>query len=343
MHAIVLLPLLSVLLDTFRGRAVLQLELLALRHQLATMKRISPRPSLRPSDRLLWVLLSRLLPNWRDVLVIVKPETVIGWHRKGFRLFWTWESRRRRGGRPPVPREVRDLIRRMSCEKPLWVAPRIHGELLKLGIKVSEATVSKYMSHPPKPPSQTWRTFLRNHANCMASMDFFVLPTATLRFLFVFIVLHHERRRIVHFGVTAQPTAAWVAQQITEAFPWDTAPRYVIRDRDSVYGAVTRARLKVMGIEEVVTAPRSPWQNPFAERVIGSIRRECLDHVIIFNETHLRRILASYVPYYHGSRTHLSLNKDSPVPRPVQLGVAGKVVAFPLVGGLHHRYKRLAA
>ena len=231
----------------------------------------------------------------------------------------------------------------MSRENPLGGAPRIHGELLKLGIKVSEATVSKYMSHPPKPPSQTWRTFLRNHTNCMASMDFFVLPTATLRLLFVFIVSHHERRRIVHFGVTAQPTAAWVAQQITEAFPWDTAPRYVIRDRDSVYGAVTRARLKVMDIEEVVTAPRSPWQNPFAERVIGSIRRECLDHVIIFNETHLRRILASYVTYYHGSRTHLSLNKDSPVPRPVQPGGAGKVVAFPLVGGLHHRYQRLAA
>jgi transposase InsO family protein len=292
------------------------------------MKRISPRPSLRPADRLLWVLLSRLLPNWRDVLVIVTPETVIGWHRKGFRLYWTWKSRRRRGGRPPVPSEVRDLIRRMSRENPLWGAPRIHGELLKLGIKVSEATVSKYMSHPPKPPSQTWRTFLRNHANCMASMDFFVLPTATLRLLFVFIVLHHERRRIVHFGVTAQPTAAWVAQQITEAFPWDTAPRYMIRDRDSVYGAVVLARLKVMGIEDVVTAPRSPWQNPFVERVIGSIRRECLDHVIVFNETHLRRILTSYVTCHHGSRTHLSLNKDSPVPRPVEPGGAGTVVAF---------------
>ena len=293
---------------------MLQLELLALRHQLATMKRMSPRPSLRPTNRLLWVLLSRLLPNWRDVLVIVTPETVIGWHRKGFRLFWTWKSRRPRGGRPPVPREVRDLIRRMSRENPLWGAPRIHGELLKLSIKVSEATVSKYMSRSSKPPSQTWRTFLRNHANCMASMDFFVLPTATLRLLFVFIVLHHHRRRIVQIGVTAQPTAAWVAQLITEAFPWDTAPRYMIGDRDSVYGAVVLARLKVMGIEDVVTAPRSPWQNPFAERVIGSIRRECLDHVIVFNETHLRRILASYVTYYHGSRTHLSLSKDSPLP-----------------------------
>ena len=307
------------------------------------MRRTSRRPSLRSTDRLLWVLLSRLLPNWREVLVIVKPETVIGWHRKGFRLYWTWKSRRRRGGRPAIPREVRDLIGRVSRENPLWGAPRIHGELLKLGIKVSEATVSKYMSRLPKPPSQTWRTFLRNHATCMASMDFFVLPTATLRLLFVFIVLHHERRRIVHFGVTGQPTAAWVAQQITEAFPWDTPPCYLIRDRDSVYGAVARARLKVMGIEEVVTAARSPWQNPFVERVIGAIRRECLDHVIIFNETHLRQILASYVTYYHESRTHLSLNKDSPVPRPVQPCGAGKVVAFPQVGGLHHRYQRLAA
>jgi hypothetical protein len=222
------------------------------------MKRISPRPSLRPSDRLLWVLFSRLLANWRDVLVIVKPEAVIGWHQKGFRLFWTWKSRRQRGGRPPVPREVRDLIHRMSRENPLWGAPRIHGELLKLGIKVSEATVSKYMSHPPKPPSQTWRTFLRNHANCMASMDFFVLPTATLRVLFVFIVLHHERRRIVHFGVTAQPTAAWVAQQIAEAFPWDTAPRYVIRDRDSVYGAVIRSFAPCHGRRQHVARPAPP-------------------------------------------------------------------------------------
>ena len=169
------------------------------------------------------------------------------------------------------------------------------------------------------------------------------MDTATFRLLFVFIALHHERRQIAHFGVTANPTAAWVVQQITEAFPWDTSPRYMIRDRDSVYGAVVRARVKVMGIEEVVTAPRSPWQNPFVERAIGSIRRECLDHVIVLNERHLRRILASYFNYYHRSRTHLSLDKDCPHSRPVQEVDAGKIVAFPQVGGLHHRYQRLAA
>jgi transposase InsO family protein len=342
MHTIVYL-LLSELRDTFRSRVALQLELMALRHQLTTMKRKSPRPLLRRADRLFWVLLSRLWSAWREALVIVKPETVIAWHRKGFRLLWTWKSRRRKGGRPLVPREVRELIRRMSRENPLWGAPRVQGELMKLGIKISEATVSKYMTRLPKPPSQTWRTFFRNHAGCLASIDFFVLPTATFRLLFVFVVLQHERRQIAHFGVTANPTAAWVVQQITEAFPWDTSPRYMIRDRDSVYGAVVRARVKLMGIEEVVTAPRSPWQNPFVERAIGSIRRECLDHVIVLNERHLRRILASYFNYYHRSRTHLSLGKDTPVGRPVQPAGGGKIVAFPQVGGLHHRYERLAA
>jgi hypothetical protein len=343
MYAIVLLPFLSVLRDTFRGRAVLQLELLALRHQIATINRTTPRPSLRSADRLLWVILSRILPSWREVLVIVKPETVVGWHRKGFRLFWTWKSRRRKGSRPTVGREVRDLIRRMNRENPLWGAPRIHGELLKLGIEVSQATVSKHMTNRPRPPSQTWRTFLRNHRHCLASMDFFVLPTITFRVLFVFIVLHHERRRIVHFGVTAHPTATWVKQQITEAFPWDTAPRYLIHDRDSAYGTIVSAGIEGLDIEEVVTVPRSPWQNPFVERVIGSIRRECLDHVIVLNESHLRQILVSYLDYYHRSRTHLSLGKDAPEGRSVQPGGTGKIVAFPQVGGLHHRYERLAA
>jgi hypothetical protein len=273
------------------------------------MKRKSPRPLLRRADRLFWVLLSRLWSAWREALVIVKPETVIAWHRKGFRLLWTWKSRRRKGGRPLVPREVRELIRRMSRENPLWGAPRVQGELMKLGIKISEATVSKYMTRLPKPPSQTWRTFFRNHAGCLASIDFFVLPTATFRLLFVFVVLQHERRQIAHFGVTANPTAAWVVQQITEAFPWDTSPRYMIR----------------------------------VERAIGSIRRECLDHVIVLNERHLRRILASYFNDYHRSRTHLSLGKDTPVGRPVQPAGGGKIVAFPQVGGLHHRYERLAA
>ncbi len=343
MYALIVLPFLSMLGDSFRGRAVLQLELLALRHQLAVSERTSPRPNLRSADRLLWVILSRILPTWRDALIIVKPETVVGWHRKGFRLFWTWKSRRRRGGRPAIPGDVRDLIRRVSRDNPLWGAPRIHGELLKLGIQVSQATVSKYMIKCPRPPSQTWRTFLQNHMHCLASMDFFVLPTATFRLLFVFIILHHERRRIVHFDVTAHPTAIWIKQQITEAFPWDTAPGYLIRDRDSAYGNIVTARIEALGIEEVVTAPRSPWQSPFVERVIGSIRRECLDHVIIFNENHLRRILVSYLDYYHRYRTHLSLGKDTPDGRSVQHADTGKIVAFPQVGGLHHRYERLAA
>ncbi len=231
----------------------------------------------------------------------------------------------------------------MSRENPLWGAPRIHGELLKLGIEVSEATVSKYLARLPKPPSQTWRTLLGNHAKALASIDFFVLPTATFRLLFVFIVLHHERRRIVHFGVTAHPTSLWASQQIREAFPWDSAPRHVIRDRDSVYGALVRSRIKAMGMEDVVTAPRSPWQNPFVERMIGSIRRECLDHLTVIDERHLRRILASYFDYYHRSRTHLSLDKGSPVPRSVESANAGEVIALPQVGGLHHRYERLAA
>ena len=275
--------------------------------------------------------------------MIVKPETVIAWHRKAFRLVWTWRSRRGKGGRPSLPLEVRELIHRMSFENSLWGAPRIHGELLKLGFTVSQATVSKYMMRHPKPSSQTWLTFLRNHADCLASMDFLVLPTATFRLLFVFIVLRHERRQIVHFGVTAHPTAVWVTQQITEAFPWETSPRYMIRDRDSVYGTLVRTRIKVMGIEEVVTAPRSPWQNPFVERVIGSIGRECLDHIIVFNERHLRRVLSSYFDYYHGSRTHLALRKDTPSGRPIQSADSGKIVAFPKVGGLHHRYERMAA
>ena len=214
---------------------------------------------------------------------------------------------------------------------------------MKLGFSISQAAVSKYMVRYPSPPSQSWRTFLTNHADCLASIDFFVVPTATFHLLFGFIVLHHERRQIMHFGVTANPTMAWVAQQIREAFPWGTAPRYLIRDRDGAYGQSFRSTVTAMGVEEVVTAPRSPWQNPYVERLIGSVRRECLDHSIILNERHLRRILGSYLDYYHGSRTHLSLGKDTPDGRPVQPAGSGTVVSLPKVGGLHHRYERLAA
>ena len=242
-----------------------------------------------------------------------------------------------------MPQEVKELIRRMSRDNPLWGAPRIHGELLKLGIEISQATVSKLMVRHPRPPSQTWRTFLTNHADGLASIDLFVVPTATFRLLYAFIVLRHERRMLVHFNVTSHPTANWLSQQLLEAFPWDTAPRYLIRDRDAAFGSVFRSRLDGMGILEVLTAPQSPWQNAYVERVIGSIRRECLDHVIVVDARHLRRILSSYFDYYHRSRTHLSLAKDTPEGRSVQPGGTAKIVAFPQVGGLHHRYERLAA
>lgn len=223
-----------------------------------------------------------------------------------------------------------------------WGAPRIHGELLKLGIDISQATVSKYMVRLRKPPSQTWRTFLSNHTECLAAMDFFTVPTAGFRVLYVFIVLNHDRRQVAHFNVTEHPTARWTAQQLTEAFPFDTAPGYLLRDRDAIYGEKVQRRIRSLGIEEVVTAPRSPWQNPFCERVIGSFRRDCLDHVIVINERHLRRILREYIDYYHTCRTHLSLNKDPPETRTVESPEMGNVVAFPRVGGLHHRYRPLA-
>jgi len=242
-----------------------------------------------------------------------------------------------------VSQEVRDLIRKMSLANPLWGAPRIHGELLKLGIEVSQATVAKYMARSRKPPSQTWRTFLNNHVKDLVSTDFFVVPTISFRVLFVFVVLAHHRRRVLHFNVTANPTAEWTAQQMAEAFPWDGAPRYLLHDRDSIYGDSFRQRVRGMGMREVRTAPRSPWQNPYAERLVGSVRRECLDHIVVFSESSLRRTLKSYFDYYLGSRTHLSLDKDSPEPRVVQPCELGTVVELPQVGGLHHRYERRAA
>jgi putative transposase len=230
-------------------------------------------------------------------IVIVKPETVVAWHRKGFRLFWTWKSRRRIG-RPPVAPDVRALIRKMAQENPLWGAPRIHGELLKLGVPVSQATVAKYLARPVTPPSQSWRAFLTNHVKQIVAADFFVVPTATCRLLFVLVLLAHERRQIVHVAVTPHPTGVWTAQQFREAFPWDQAPRYLIHDRDLAFQAVT-ATVKAMSIEEVRTAPRSPWQNAYVERFIGSVRRECLDHVIVLTAAGLRTILKSYVAYYN--------------------------------------------
>ncbi len=231
----------------------------------------------------------------------------------------------------------------MSRENPLWGAPRIHGELLKLGIDISETSVGKYLVRHRKPPSQTWRTFLENHVKTMVSVDFFTVPTITFQVLYVFLVLAQDRRRIVHFNVTAHPTAEWTGQQLREAFPFDRVPRYLLRDRDSIFGREFRRDVAAMGIQEVLSTPRSPWERAFVERVIGTIRRECLDHVIVFNQAALYRHVKSYLAYYHESRTHLSLVKDAPEPRPVQPPEAGAIVAIPQVGGLHHRYERRAA
>jgi putative transposase len=295
-----------------RSRAVLHLEIVALRHQLVVTSR------------------SRC-----------QPATILAWHRRGFRLFWTWKSRHRIG-RPAVSPDVRRLIREMSTANPLWGAPRLHGELLKLGISVSKSTVAKYMRRHPRPPSQTWRTFLTNHASQITAADLFVVPTLTFRLLLVLVILAHDRRRIVHVAVTEHPTAAWTAQQLRNAFSENEAPRYLLHDRDSVFAHVATT-LEGTNIQQVRTAPRSPWQNAYVERVIGSIRRECLDHVIMLNATGLHRALADYVAYYMRSRTHLALGKDTPNPRSVTPPSAGRIVAIPEVGGLHHRYDRIAA
>jgi hypothetical protein len=331
----------SVVARRLRSRAAVELENLALRHQLRVLRRQRPgRPRLFAIDRLLWIWLYRIWPGRLDAMVLVKPATVVQWHREGFRLFWRWRSR---SGRPSVEREIRALIRQMSRANPLWGAPRIHGELLKLGIEISQATVAKYMVRRRGRPSPTWRSFLCNQAQGIAAIDMFVVTSLSFRLLYVVIILGHDRRKIIRAAVTEHPTAAWLSRQITEAFPWDTAPRYLLRDRDGSYGSEFCNRVEAMGITEVVTAPQSPWQNPYAERVIGSLRREYLDYCVIFNERHLRRVLPSYLDYYHRTRTHLSLDKDCPDPRPVQPRRIGKVVEIAQAGGLHHRYERLAA
>jgi putative transposase len=273
----------------------------------------------------------------------VQPDTVVRWHRDWLRRRWARRSNPRHSGRPPIDQQIRVLVREMASANPLWGAPRIHGELRTLGVDVSERTVSRLLKRPPRPPSQTWRTFLTNHVASAASMDFFTVPTLTGRVLFVLVLLSHHRRRIVQVNITEHPTAAWSAQQVVDAFPDDTAPRWLHRDRDRIYGDIFQSRLAGMGIAEIVSAPASPWQNPYVERLIGSIRRECLDHVIVINETHLRRVLAAYCQYYHRSRTHLGLEKDTPDHRPASGIAIGPIIAIAEVGRLHHRYERRAA
>jgi transposase InsO family protein len=326
------------LIGLFRSRGALEAEILVLRHQLNVLQRKSPkRVALSSIDRLLLVSLYRLAPGTLDALKIIRPATLLRWHRTGFRAYWRWKSRRR-GGRPATPADIRRLISEMSVANPLWGAPRIHGELLKLGIDVGQTTVAKYMARTRRPPSQGWKPFLCNHADGIASMDLFLVPTISFRLLYGFLILRHGRRELLWTGVTAHPSAEWIARQLTEAYGWQRVPRYIIRDRDRVYGHACLSRLRAMGIRDRPIAARSPWQNGCAERFIGSIRRDCLDHVVVFGERHLRHLLKAYQRYYNEARTHLSLEKDAPVPRAVQ--AVGQTLAVPVLGGLHHQYIR---
>jgi transposase InsO family protein len=301
-------------------------------------RRLPAKPRLTAADRLLFVWLYRLVPSLLNAAVIIQPDTIVRWHRAGFRSYWRWKSRSC-GGRPKVAAEVRSLIRRMSLENSLWGAPRIHGGLLKLGIEVAQSTVAKYMAKRRPGSGQTWQTFLCNHLAGIGAMDFLAVPMINFRLLFVLVILRHERRRLISLSVTDHPTAEWIARQITEAFPWDSAPTHLIRDRDAAYGHAVTKRLAAMGIRDHPIAPRSPWQNGHAERLIGSIRRECLDHIVILGEAHLRQVVKAYAAYYNRVRTHLSLAKDAPLVRPVRR--VGNIAARPILGGLHHQYCRI--
>jgi transposase InsO family protein len=302
---------LAVLASPFKSKSRLEAENAVLRHQLVVLRRkLKGRARLTNNDRWFLLQMYRWFPSILKVVTIVQPETLVSWHRAGFRSYWRWKSRRR-GGRPRIEIELRALIRRMSTENLLWGAPRIHGELLKLGFSVAQSTVAKYMVKRHGPPSQGWRTFLRNHAPDIAAMDLFVVPTIGFKLLYGFVIVRIDRRNLVWINVTANPTAEWIAGQITEAFPWDGAPGYMIRDRDRIYGAVVTRRLRAMGIRDKPIAPASPWQNGFAERLIGSIRRECLDHIVILGEVHLRRILNSYAAYYNSEARNRTVGSGS--------------------------------
>jgi transposase InsO family protein len=336
-----ILALLAAVRVFFRSRSDLALEVLALRQQVAVLKRKCPRPNLSAADRLFWTTLSHTWARWRAVLVIVKPETVIGWHRAGFRLYWRWRSGAC-GGRPRTTAEISALIRRLAEENSTWGAPRIHGELLKLGFVVSERTVARYLQRVRRrgDPAKRWLAFLENHREVIVAFDFFTVPTVTFKLLYCFFVIEHGRRKILHFNLTRHPTAEWVIQQLREAFPEATPYRYVILDRDSKFDTDVIAFLKATGLKPKRTSVEAPWQNGIAERWVGSCRREVLDHVIPLNEQHLRRLLRDYVSYYHEDRTHNSLAKDTPNCRPVEKKPAANatVISCPRLGGLHHRY-----
>jgi putative transposase len=326
----------------FRSRAEVSLEVLALRQQVAVLKRRRPRPTLTCLDRFFWTALRRFWPRWSDVLIIVKPETVVRWHRCGFRLYWRWRSRHR-GGRRRITEEIQILIHRLATENPDWGAPRIHGELLKLGLDVSERSVARYLRRLPRRSDRAarWSAFLANHREAIAACDFFTVPTLTFQLLWCFFIIDHDRRKILHFNVTREPTTAWVVQQLRDVFPGDDGPhRYMLLDNDSTFDANVIAFLKATGLDPTRTGVQAPWQNGIAERWVGSCRRELLDHIIALNERHLHRLIRGYVDYYHQDRIHDALEKDAPNGRPVEPKPSADAAAMSAarVGGLHHRY-----
>ena len=320
------------------------LENLALRQQVALLQRHVSRPRPKRWERIFWVLLKRLWPRWESCLAVFQPRTIIRWHRAGFRALWRWRSR---PGRPAIDPEIRQLIRSMALSNSTWGTPRIHGELKKLGIEISESTVAKYLPKRKDSPGdegkrQRWKTFLHNHLGEAVGIDLFTIPTATFQVLFGFVIISHLRRRILHIGVTYHPNSEWISNQIMGVFAFEDRPRYLHRDRDGACQGRANDRIRLMGIEQVLNAPQSPWQNPYCERVIGSIRRDLLDHVIVLGDEHARRLLSTYLRYYNADRTHLSLEKDAPESRPVETDTTAPVIALPRLGGLHHRYERQA-
>jgi len=319
------------------------LENLALRQQLSVLARHRPRPRFSNADRFFWVLLRRHWSRWQGALILVKPETVVGWHRAGFRIYWAWLSRHRKSaGRKCVSKELRDLIFHMVAENPTWGAPRIHGELKMLGFAISERTVLRWMRRAPRDPrpAKRWAAFLSNHREVIAAMDFFTVPTLAFDVVYSFFVIAHDRRRIVHFSATKHPTSEWVTQQLREAFPYDTAPRFLLFDRAAYFNDEVISAIKSFGIEPKRTSFQSPWQNGVAERFVGSCRRDLLDHVIVLNEYHLKRLMNEFISYYHEDRTHLGLDKHTPAGREasIQASASREVVSMPRLGGLHHRY-----
>jgi transposase InsO family protein len=325
--------------DLLKSRCRLEAKNLFLRHQLnIALRRAPPRRRLHGIDRALLAWMTRLWPSLLGATQVVQPETILRSHRSGFKAFWRWKSRNR-VGRPKIDRGLRDLIQRLSRENLLWGASRIHGELLMLGFEVAQSTVSKYVAGLSKPPSQTWKIFLRNHAEAIAVIDMCVVPTLTFDLLFAFLVLGHGRRQLLWFEVTRHPTAEWLAPQISEAFAWTPAPAYLVRDNDRAYGHTFQCRVRAMGIRDRPISPGGPWQYGIAERLIGTLRRECLDHIAIFGEAHLRQILSAYAAYYNQARTHLALKKDAPLHRAIQW--FGTIVAIPILAGLRYQYVRI--